>query len=138
MRSLQNVITRGIPAAGMPGFDLPESTVDALARLVISLNASAAESKVAGDAAAGRKFFFGKGQCATCHMVAGGGAPIGPDLSAVARERTVDQLRASLLNPSAEIAEGYGVVKLQLRNGTELRGFARNRRPSAAAGPPCP
>ena len=45
-QSLRNVIRNGIPAAGMPAFDLPAGTIDALATLVASLNASAAESAV--------------------------------------------------------------------------------------------
>ena len=38
-QSIRNVIRNGIPAAGMPGFDLPAATLDALANLVASLNA---------------------------------------------------------------------------------------------------
>jgi hypothetical protein len=34
-QSLRNVITRGIPAAGMPGFALPEATLDGLVALVV-------------------------------------------------------------------------------------------------------
>src|SRR5690349_12091250 len=68
-QSLRNVITRGIPAAGMPGFELPAPTLDGLVAMVISLNASAAETKVAGDRAAGGEYFFGKGNCSSCHMV---------------------------------------------------------------------
>src|SRR5947207_14430741 len=30
LQSLRNVIRNGIPAAGMPGFDLPPGTIDAL------------------------------------------------------------------------------------------------------------
>ena len=127
MRSLQNVISKGVPAAGMPAFDLPERMVDGLAKLVISLNASAAETEVAGDRAAGEKFFFGAGGCAKCHMAAGSGNPIGPDLSSVAQERTVDQLRESLLQPNAIIADGYGLVRLRLNDGRTVRGFERNR-----------
>ncbi len=125
--SLRNVIRQGIPAAGMPAFDLPAGTIDALAGLVVSLNASAAETEVAGDPAAGRQFFFGEGKCASCHMVSGSGAPIGPDLSDVALSMTVDQLREALLHPDARVAPGYGLVTLQLRDGHTLRGFARGR-----------
>jgi PQQ-dependent dehydrogenase (methanol/ethanol family) len=129
-RSLQNlrkVILEGIPAAGMPPFNLPAPTIDALAALVASLNASAAETTVPGDRTAGKEFFFGQGQCASCHMVSGDGAPIGPDLSDVARHRTVDELREALLNPGGHIAPGYGLVTLQLRDGRTVRGFARSR-----------
>jgi len=48
-------------------------------------------------------------------------------LSNVARDMTVDQLREALLNPGAHIAPGYGLVSLQLRDGSTLRGFVRNR-----------
>src|SRR5437016_12021383 len=52
VQGLRNVIRNGIPVAGMPGFDLPAATIDALVSLVASLNASAAESSVRGDRAA--------------------------------------------------------------------------------------
>ncbi|MCX6593472.1 MAG: PQQ-binding-like beta-propeller repeat protein [Acidobacteria bacterium] len=125
--SVRNVIQKGVPAAGMPGFELPAATLDQLVALVASLNAVAAETKVAGDPAAGEAFFRGAGKCGSCHMVHGAGTALGPDLTQVARELTVDQLRDALLDPSARIAPGYGVVNLALRNGRPLRGFARNR-----------
>ncbi|MFN9264861.1 MAG: PQQ-binding-like beta-propeller repeat protein [Acidobacteriota bacterium] len=126
-QSLRNVITRGIPAAGMPGFALPEATLDGLVALVVSLNASAAEAKVPGDRAAGSAYFFGKGQCAGCHMVSGRGAAVGPDLSGIALELTVDQLREALVDPSARLAPGYQVVRLERTAAPVLRGFARSR-----------
>ena len=127
VQSLRNVIRSGIPAAGMPAFDLPSATMDALVALVVSLNASAAESTVSGDRAAGKEFFFGKGQCVSCHMVYGEGGAIGPDLSNVAREMTVDEIREALLRPDARIAPGYGLVTVRLRDQKNLRGFERSR-----------
>ncbi len=127
VQSLRNVIVRGVPAAGMPGFDLPPATLDGLVSLVVSLNASASETKLPGDVKAGSDFFFGKGQCSNCHMVSGRGAAVGPDLSSVATELTVDQLRDALVNPGVRIVPGYDLVKLDLKKGGSLRGFARNR-----------
>ncbi|MGH8246951.1 MAG: c-type cytochrome, partial [Gammaproteobacteria bacterium] len=126
-QSLRNVIRNGIPAAGMPGFDLSAGMLDALVTMIASLNASAAKSSVPGDGAAGKQFFFGKGQCSSCHLVYGQGSPIGPDLSNVALEMTVDEIREALLQPDARIAPGYGLVSVRLRNGQTLRGFARSR-----------
>src|SRR5262245_58444907 len=40
-QNLRNVILRGIPAAGMPPFPLPDAALDALVALVKSLNAPA-------------------------------------------------------------------------------------------------
>jgi PQQ-dependent dehydrogenase (methanol/ethanol family) len=127
IQNLRSVIRNGIPAAGMPAFELPDATIDALANLVASLNASAADSTVPGDRAAGKQFFFGKGQCSTCHMVNGEGSAIGPDLSNVAREMSVPQLRDSLLEPDQRIAPGYGMVTVNMRSGPALRGFARSK-----------
>ena len=115
------------PAAGMPAFDLPADTIDALATMIASWNAVAANASVPGDAAAGRQFFFGKGQCASCHLVQGEGSAIGPDLSDIALTLTVDEIRDALLKPDARIAPGYGVVSVRLRDGRTLRGFARSR-----------
>src|SRR5215471_18959703 len=127
VQSLRNVILKGIPAAGMPPFALSDAAVDALVALLKSLNAPAADTTVSGDRAAGKDFFFGEGRCASCHMVYGAGEPIGPDLSNVARELTVDQIRQALLQPSVQIAPGYALVTLRMRDGNTLRGFARNR-----------
>src|SRR5262249_53113927 len=126
-QSLRNVIRNGIPAGGMPAFDLPAETLDALATMIGSLNAVAAKSSVPGDVEAGRQFFFAKGHCAACHMVAGEGSPIGPDLSNIALDLTVNEIREALLDPDARIAPGYGLVSVRLRSGRTLRGFARSR-----------
>src|SRR5579859_1798641 len=124
---LRSLIRTGIPAAGMPPFDLPDEALDALAALVISLNSSASEADVPGDRAAGQAFFFGKGKCDSCHMVFGAGQPVGPDLSDVGKEMTVDQIRESLLQPDAEITPGYELVTVRLKDGHTLRGFVRSR-----------
>jgi PQQ-dependent dehydrogenase (methanol/ethanol family) len=126
VQSLRNVIRNGIPAAGMPAFDLPADTIDALATMITSWNAVAAKATVPGDPAAGRQFFMGKGQCVSCHLAQGEGSAIGPDLSDIALTLTVDEIRDALLNPDARIAPGYDLVSVGLRNGRTLRGFARS------------
>ena len=67
-------------------FRCPKNNSGPLAEFVHSLNATAFESKPAGSAASGEKFFFGPGNCASCHTVHGRGASVGPDLSSVARQ----------------------------------------------------
>jgi len=125
--SLRSLIHNGIPASGMPAFNLPDDELNALAALVRSLNSPAAEHTVPGDREAGAQFFFGQGQCSSCHMVSGRGKPVGPDLSNVAHEMTVAELREALLDPSAHITPGYQLVTVELRNGQTVHGFARSR-----------
>jgi PQQ-dependent dehydrogenase (methanol/ethanol family) len=124
---LRRFIQKGAPATGMPPFDLPDAELDALAALVFSMNAPAANEALPGDAKAGEQFFFGKGQCASCHMVQGRGAATGPDLSSVGARLTVDDIRESLLKPGSRAVAGYELVTVQLRNGRSLRGFIRGR-----------
>src|ERR1700722_7718969 len=44
----RSLIRNGIPAAGMPSFDLADDALDALATWVASLNSSASETAVPG------------------------------------------------------------------------------------------
>src|SRR5215470_10798131 len=68
---LSELIRRGIPAGGMPAFQLSARELQELVAFVRALSAPAIESAVAGDVAAGAAFFFGKGNCSSCHMVKG-------------------------------------------------------------------
>ena len=124
---IRETIRKGIPEGGMPGFELPAPKLDALAGYIRSLNSPAADNALPGDAAAGEQFFFNTGGCASCHMVSGKGRPVGPDLSNIGREMTAPEIRRALLSPSAQIAAGYQLVNVKLRDGKTLRGFARNR-----------
>ena len=126
-RQISELIRSGVPAAGMPAFDLPADQLDSLAAFVHSLNSPAADVAVSGDRVAGERFFFAAGQCASCHMAQGKGKPIGPDLSNIARELTLDEIRDSLLRPGARISPGYELATVTLRDGKTVRGFARNR-----------
>src|SRR5438034_11703654 len=68
-------------------------------------------------------FFFGKGQCASCHMISGAGAAIGPDLSNVGREMTVDEIqdrKSTRLNSSHTVIS-YAVfcLKKKKKNKTQ-------------------
>lgn len=45
--------------------------------------------------------------CDGCHVVAGAGGDLGPDLSAIGAMRDRDYLRRAILTPNADIAEGF-------------------------------
>lgn len=124
---LRAVIRNGMPSTGMPAFDLPTPELDAVTRMVRSLSAPASDSNPPGDANAGERYFFGAGGCANCHMVFGKGKAVAPDLSGIGRELTFDELQAAVQQPAAKVKAGYEVVKVQLKNGQSLRGFARNQ-----------
>jgi PQQ-dependent dehydrogenase (methanol/ethanol family) len=124
---LQQIILHGIPGTGMPAFALPSGDLNAVANLVHSFTWQAASSNVPGDAAAGEHYFFGAGQCATCHMVDGRGTAVGPDLSQEGLSKTVGELRSALLDPATHMTPGYTAVAVTLHSGETIRGFARER-----------
>jgi PQQ-dependent dehydrogenase (methanol/ethanol family) len=127
VQNIRDMIRRGIPKTAMPAFDLPAADLDALALFVHSLNSEAAGSTVPGNPAAGEAFFFGKGNCGSCHMVHGKGNSTGPDLSDLGHEMHVKQIRRALLHPGTHTPAGYELATVELRDGTTLRGFVRSR-----------
>lgn len=124
---IKTIITQGLTTSGMPAFKLPAAEVEALTAYVRSLNLTAAESKLPGSVDAGRDFFFGKGQCANCHMVRGLGKAVGPDLSGVARELTVGEIRQVLREPASRVTPGYELVTVKGRDGKSTQGFKRSQ-----------
>jgi len=120
---ISDIIRKG--KAKMPAFSLPAADIDALTRFVRSLSSAETATAVAGDAKAGERIFFGSGQCSTCHMVRGRGTPNGPDLSDVGRRLRLEELKQSLADPDASIADGWGALTTKLNDGRMLHGFAR-------------
>jgi putative heme-binding domain-containing protein len=117
---IANVIKSGTPG-GMPAIPLSEEQLSPLADYVRSLNATAFETRPAGDAAAGERFFYGAGHCNSCHP------STGPDLSNIGRQLTLPELEQSLTDPGARIAPGYSTASVTLNDGKMLRGLARAR-----------
>src|SRR5437867_2397923 len=124
--ALGELITRGVPAGGMPAVSLPRAELDALVAFVRALAAPARENPPAGNVEAGEAFFFGKGECGSCHSVRGRGGIRGPDLSDVGSRRTVAEIERSLREPDSEVAPGFKTASVRLRDGRRLRGFIKN------------
>ena len=120
---IADIIRKG--KAKMPGFPLPAADIDSLTRFMRLLNPAESAITVAGDAKAGERIFFYSGQCSTCHMVRGRGLPNGPDLSDVGRRLRLEELKQSLTDPDARIAEGWGALSATLNDGRILHGFVR-------------
>ena len=136
--ALRDLIRKGLPEAGMPALAMPDAELEAVAVFVEALRAPAADHPTAGDVAAGERFFTGKGNCASCHMVRGKGGVLGPDLSNLARERKLLQIEQALLQPGTAqppAASGGGrggaapptfkAVSLRMRDGRTVRGLAK-------------
>jgi cytochrome c oxidase cbb3-type subunit III len=125
-RTLVNSIKNGLPGTSMPNFPMADDKILQVAAFVRSLTVPAVSAPVAGDPERGRELFFGSGRCSGCHMIRGKGGYPGPDLSNVGAERTLAQLRESVMQPSVRIANGYRGVTAVLKSGATVRGVAKN------------
>jgi cytochrome c oxidase cbb3-type subunit III len=120
------VIHSGVSGTEMPGFPLSERQTWELVAFIRNLNAAAFQQDVPGDAAAGQALFYGAARCSSCHMIDGKGGLLGPDLSNLGAERSVEQITESLRNPSAEIALRYRHVRVMTRDGRSIDGLLKN------------
>jgi len=125
-RHLLSVLTEGVKGSEMPPSGLSNDKVWQVVAYLRNLTAVAFDSMASGDAAAGRALFFGGAGCSHCHTIRGSGGFPGPDLSNIGRVRSFRQLRESLLDPGAEIAEGYGGVTVTTKSGQTVDGVARD------------
>jgi putative heme-binding domain-containing protein len=80
-----------------------------------------------GDADRGRRIFFNHqtAQCIRCHSYDDLGGNAGPRLNGVANRLTRPQLLEALINPSARLAPGFGVVTVTLKNGKTVSGVVQ-------------
>jgi putative heme-binding domain-containing protein len=77
-----------------------------------------------GDPYAGRALFTGR--CAVCHTLFGQGGQIGPNLTVYKRD-DLDTMLLSIVNPSAEIREGFENYIVTTKDGRTLSGFLADK-----------
>ncbi len=63
--------------------------------------------------------------CSKCHVVAGEGGPIGPELSGIGARYPREELITSILYPSARIFSGYETVVVATTDGRVLTGLVK-------------
>lgn len=124
---LMDIIMKGIPGTPMPA--TPSMSREQAVQIVSYLRSLAIskDAAAAGDAARGKALFDGKGQCLSCHRVAGEGSRQGPDLSRVGLLRKSDQLTTSLLEPDREVQPNHRSYSVVTRAGRRISGRLLNQ-----------
>jgi putative membrane-bound dehydrogenase-like protein len=95
---------------------------------------TADELLAGGDIARGRDIVANHlaANCSACHSVeSAGGSEVGPNLRSIGSQRDSAYLLESLLAPSAQIATGFGIVNVTLKNKIEVTGTLARETPEA-------
>lgn len=86
----------------------------------------------AGDPDRGKVLFASAStKCATCHKVHGQGGDAGPDLSQIGGKFDRTHLIESILNPSAEILQGYHSTIIETKSGRSFTGIVKSESATA-------
>ncbi len=99
----------------------PNAGVSTTAAMEEKIHALAKNIRVGtGDPYNGRTLF--QNTCGSCHKLFSQGGEIGPDLTTYKRD-DLDTMLLSIINPNAEIREGYENYSVELKDGESLSGF---------------
>ena len=123
---LFQVITRGIPRTEMPAAAMDEDDAWALIAYMRTLIVPSAQLDVRGNADAGERIYWGKGNCGSCHMVNGKGGRLGPDLSRIGSARSPMALEREIRKPVEYISPGYEPVTVVTHDGRRIKGLRKN------------
>ncbi|MDX1636891.1 MAG: HEAT repeat domain-containing protein [Balneolaceae bacterium] len=78
--------------------------------------------KASADPVKGEKIFRNL-NCMSCHAIGGAGGAIGNDLSSLGANAPTDYIIESLLNPSADIKDGYELNRVVRSDGSVVNGY---------------
>ncbi len=97
-----------------------------LARMYSASSSASIHSELleGGDAIRGKALVQNHlgANCLACHSLSDGGSNVGPNLSGIGSQRDRPYLLESLLLPSAQLAPGFGLSTISLRDGTQISG----------------
>jgi cytochrome c oxidase cbb3-type subunit 3 len=136
-------INEGVPGTAMPpngatqqGVGMTDTEIWQVIAYIRSVQVKAPAQPL-GDATHGKQLFFGTAACSTCHMIAGKGGRLGPDLTTTGSARATDYLVDSVRYPSRRLAQGiseamkefsqeYETVKVETADGQKFTGVVLN------------
>ncbi len=120
-------IQGGIAGTEMLGTFLTPARIWQTVAFVRTLNQASEPASVPGNALRGETLFQEKGACLQCHRIGREGGFAGPNLSTIASRRSIDYLRASIVNPDEDVSQSYWTATVTTSGGGDTTtGFIRN------------
>jgi len=123
---LFRIISAGVPGTGMPAFQhLGKPAITSLVSYLKDLQGKNHSAPLPGDPKRGEALFFTSAQCSTCHMAAGKGGFIAPDLSSYGQTHAAEKIKSAITNP-AERDSIKAMVTAITSSGERYQGMIRN------------
>ncbi|MFY9740397.1 MAG: c-type cytochrome [Candidatus Sulfotelmatobacter sp.] len=137
------VISNGIPGTAMPsngtngqGVGMTDEEIWQIVTYIRSQEVKAPANFI-GNAGHGKELFYGDANCSLCHMVAGKGGRVGPELTSVGESRAREAIIDSVRNPSRRLAWGlteatkefpqeYETITVVTADGKQIKGVTLN------------
>ena len=122
--SLFRTIQNGIPGTEMPkAWEMTDHEVWQVAAFVRTLGRVSAGEAASGNVVRGRQLARVKANCLQCHVIAGEGGVMGPELTTIGLRRSASFLRRTLVDPRTSIPEGYAMVEVVTTGDQRVMGF---------------
>jgi len=122
--ALFKTIQDGIPGTEMPrASEMNDHEVWQVAAFVRTLGRVTEREKLSGNVSQGRELVRSKGNCLRCHVVAGEGFAMGPELTTIGLRRNAAFLRRTLLDPKTSIPAGYVFVEVVTNDNQQITGI---------------
>lgn len=102
--AMREIVRRGIPGTAMPNFYLNVSEKDAanIVAYIRTLKGAMTSVATTGDPVKGEALYNSSG-CPACHMIAGQGGSIGPELTRIGAMRGSPYLKNALEHPGTDL-----------------------------------
>lgn len=111
----------------MPAFSdfTPEQLANIIAYMRSLASKTTRQTKPPGDPVQGKQV-YAKSGCANCHRAGEQGSVYGPDLNRIGLSRSLEYLRESIVNPSADIPQEWEGVTVVQMDGKRVSGIRVN------------
>ena len=111
----------------MPAFrSLSPAQVRSLVSYVRLLQGKTENRALPGSPDHGKEIYFGKGECSSCHSIAGQGGFLGPDLTTYGSTSADAVILQAIVNSNRIVPSGFKSAVATTRDGTRIEGIVRN------------